>query len=260
MYYAFANHINSSSSMSTYVPLVWQTYLLCVHANNYGHCTCVHLQICTAYSPWSVKLTVSIILHLWATFILEYSLFGCHFFFVLFSANAYEISTAIMNISHLAAIFSFTSMITYRFLPSRHFSFSLCILISFEIVQTCVSIQKLIHMNYYADSLNYFTFVSHICSFTSMICLVLYIWQSCFFLQVFMTFLLKFIKIYIKIVHTCAYIQNTTAHDVFSWEPKIFDIYKPYLFLHIYDPFSNPYLAVILFFFYAYEYFSFCLT
>ena len=40
MYHAFCKHINSLSSMTTYVLLVWQTYFVfCIYANNFGNCT-----------------------------------------------------------------------------------------------------------------------------------------------------------------------------------------------------------------------------
>ena len=48
-----------------------------------------------------------------------------------------------------------------------------------------------------------------------------------------------------EIVHTCVSIQNNNAHKVFSWQPQILYIFKPYLFLHIYDLFSIPCLAVM---------------
>ena len=47
---------------------------------------------------------------------------------------------------------------------------------------------------------------------------------------------------------THAYIQMTNAHEVLSWMCQIFYICKPYLFLHIHDPFSILSFAVIFVF------------
>ena len=45
----------------------------------------------------------------------------------------------------------------------------------------------------------------------------------------------------------CIYanVFNNNAHEVLSWQPQIFYIYKPYLFFHFYDPYSVPSLTVI---------------
>ena len=58
-----------------------------------------------------------------------------------------------------------------------------------------------------------------------------------------------FMPISFEILHTCVYIQNTNAHEVFRWQCQIFYISKPYLFFHIYDPLNIPCLAVISTFF-----------
>ena len=39
------------------------------------------------------------------------------------------------------------------------------------------------------------------------------------------------------------------AHELLSWKPQIFYIYKPYLFFDIYNPSSVPCLAVLFLFF-----------
>ena len=54
---------------------------------------------------------------------------------------------------------------------------------------------------------------------------------------------------HIEIVHTCVYIQDNNAHEILHWQLQIFYICKPHLFLHIYDSFSIPCLAVIIFFY-----------
>ena len=48
-----------------------------------------------------------------------------------------------------------------------------------------------------------------------------------------------------KLYTHVSYIQNINAHEVLSWQSKIFHISRSYLFLNIYDHFSIPCLAVI---------------
>ena len=44
MYYEFCNDIYSSSAITTYALLVWQTYFVfCIYANNFGNCTHMHM-------------------------------------------------------------------------------------------------------------------------------------------------------------------------------------------------------------------------
>ena len=89
----------------------------------------------------------------------------CPWSYLLF-ANAYEVFTVINKYSTLGShICSFTSQTTYGFLVWYNL-FSLFMIISFNIVNTCLSIQNINVHEVVSDSLKYFTFVNHICSFT----------------------------------------------------------------------------------------------
>ena len=57
-----------------------------------------------------------------------------------------------------------------------------------------------------------------------------------------------FFLIYVNIFWNCkhiVYIQNTNAHKMLNWQPQILYTSKPYLFLHIYNPFSITFLSHI---------------
>ena len=74
-------------------------------------------------------------------------------------------------------IYSFSSMTTC--IPClADVYFSLFMSITFEVVQTCVSIQNTVAHEWLSDSNKYFTFVSHICSLPSMIPFVFLVWWS----------------------------------------------------------------------------------
>ena len=49
-----------------------------------------------------------------------------------------------------------------------------------------------------------------------------------------------------EIAHMCIYLQNTSAHEVLSWQPQIFYIFKSYFFFHIYDQLWIPSWADII--------------
>ena len=66
-------------------------------------------------------------------------------------------------------IYSFSSMSTYVFFVWHTNSLFLFMSVTFEIVQTCISIQNTNAHEMLGDSHKYFTFVSHAFSFTSMI-------------------------------------------------------------------------------------------
>ena len=65
-----------------------------------------------------------------------------------------------------------------------------------------------------------------------------------------------FMQISFESVQAWVHIQNASAHEVLSWQPKVFYICTPYLSFHIYDPFSIPCLAIIFALKNAYDIFT----
>ena len=98
----------------------------------------------------------------------------------------------------------------------------------------------------------HFTFGSHIFSFTSMTTCAFLVGYMCnvhmyyafgnHIYSLFGRHILSTVFISIILGHI-SHMYN--VHEVLSWQPQILHISRPYLFPHIYDPFSIPCLAVI---------------
>ena len=117
------------------------------------------------------------------------------------------------------------------------------------------------------SSPHYSFFGSHICwgvfvqgslqfikiSFLAVTFVLSHLWPHEFLVsQIYFFFLIYAISF--KIAHVSVCIQNSNTDEVLSWLLQIFYIWKPYLFLQIYDIFNIPYLAVIFsFFFFFFE-------
>ena len=81
-------------------------------------------------------------------------------------------------------------------LLDRHISVFLFMPLTFEIIHTCLSIQKANGHEVLSDSHKYFTFVSHNYLSSPMNPWVFFVWQSYLVLsQMLMVFLLQFINI-----------------------------------------------------------------
>ena len=108
--------------------------------------------------------------------------------------------------------------------------------VSCKCLRRCIAIHK------------HFTFGNHTCSFTSMTTYWFLTWQTYFFLSV--------MPIPFEIVYTCVYIQNTNAHEMLNWEPKILYISKPYLYFTSMIPLVFDVWQLYLFFANAHDIFT----
>ena len=92
----------------------------------------------------------------------------------------------------------------------------------------CIELSSNVH--------RYYAFDNHIYYFSCMTSYVLLVWQAYF------CFLM-----YANNFWNCwhMYLYKILMPICVKWQPEIFYIYKPYLFLHIYNPLTIPCLAII---------------
>ena len=133
----------------------------------------------------------------------------------LFLANTFKLFIQFIEFIFGSHIFSITPMTTYQFLVWQiFFSFSLFVLISFEIEHMCIYTKY--QCPWSVDILKYFTIVSHIYSFASKIHLVFFVCQSHLFLANTSKLYLQFIE-FIFGSHIFS-ITSMTTYQFLIWQ------------------------------------------